>query len=141
MTPLPLKKKKETKNSLKLAHKQNTHNKCNLAKCYTWRWPWGWGWLRREVSLKDTWLQINWDRFFPSKSLAWSASDVSNRHFMFDFYSTHVSESNQWFLWKRAAGTRWRKMLLISILSAQNCHPQLIDVSGVYLRENWTRNN
>lgn len=27
------KKKKETKNSLKLAHKQNTHNKCNLAKC------------------------------------------------------------------------------------------------------------
>lgn len=29
----PSPKKKETKNSLKLAHKQNTHNKCNLAKC------------------------------------------------------------------------------------------------------------
>lgn len=51
---------------------------------------------------------------------------------MFDFYSTHVSESNQWFLWN-SGGYQMKKMLLISILSAQNCHPQLIDVSGVYL--------
>lgn len=35
LIPPPPKKKKEKKQkkSLKLAHKQNTHNKCNLAKC------------------------------------------------------------------------------------------------------------